>query len=178
MNFSYQNIYNGAKRYFIICIRAIFSEKYPIIITFIVASIGTYIISPYVNEKFERQKMQASYVLDNLHQFNELISDLYVQITAINYNVAKTGSADIKNVKSARDDIAKLNWKIVETASILNRKEDIDLLFEFKQSISDVNDQLNGNLNTKSCLILMSKVNIMAKNASKVINTISNHVDL
>lgn len=162
------------------CAVAVFlwQDRIPLVITIIASIAGTLWIAPGINERFERQKMQATYVLENLREFNKLISDVYVDVTVINHTVASGKLAPAEKVTSARESLVRLNWKLIETASILSRDEDKELLRDFQVSVSGVMSALNGKLDIKGCKILLLKVNEMALHGSKVIATIGKQADL
>lgn len=156
----------------------IWDDKIPLVITIIATALGTYWIAPSVNERFERQKMQATYVLENLREFNKLISDVYADVTAINYNVAYGKPAPQDKVDHARESLMRLNWKLIETASILSKDDDQKLLRDFQLSVSDVVSALNGKLNIAGCKLLLDKVTIMSTKGSIVISAIGKRADL
>lgn len=159
-------------------LKFLWQDKIPLIIVAIATSLGTFWIAPVINQTFERQKMQATYVLENLRELNRLISDIYVDVSAISYTVAAGKIAPDDKVIHARENLVRLNWKLIETASMLSREDDRRVLREFQESVSAVVSALNGNLDIRGCNELLSRVELMSKKGSVVIATIGKRADL
>ncbi|RRN63484.1 hypothetical protein [Caulobacter sp. 602-1] len=159
-------------------LKFLWQDKIPLIIVAVATSLGTFWIAPVINQTFERQKMQATYVLENLRELNRLISDIYVDVSAISYTVAAGKIAPDDKVIHARENLVRLNWKLIETASMLSREEDRRVLREFQESVSAVVSALNGSLDIRGCNELLSRVEVMSKKGSVVIATIGKRADL
>lgn len=138
----------------------------------------TYSVAPKINGQFERQKIQSSYVLENLRSINGLVSDLYVEITYINYEVAANRPPPPERVAKAREIIGKLNWKLIETAAVLERESDWRLLREFQERTSQVRGSLDRVSDRQSAEQLLKDTNLMATAAVKVIAAVGKRASL
>lgn len=148
----------------------LWQDKVPLIFT-LAAALAAYVVSPMINEKFERQKMQATYILENLKDINGMVSDIYVNVYQINVSVSKNEKSIDGNIKSIRDNIAKLHWKLIETASMLPDEELIHVK-DMQQKLSALNGDLHTNINKADAEKLMSDLNALSKSSSDVIETI------
>ncbi|WP_333591410.1 hypothetical protein [Brevundimonas sp.] len=148
----------------------------PLIVTVGLAVAAAW-LSPIVTEKFERQRMRSEYVLANLRELNGLISEVYVQVTAINYAVAAGGEAPKENITKARETLAKLNWKIIETAAMLP-KDQRRILQRFQNNAFAVSQSLDGKLDVAGCQTLLRRVNDMALAGAQSIQAVGRYVDL
>lgn len=154
----------------------LWDSEIPLAVT-VILTVAAAFLSPMITEKYERQKMRSEYVLANLRELNGLVADVYVQVTAINYAVAAGKKAPEINVAKTREIVARLNWKVIETAAML-RKEDRGPLKRFQQSIVGVSEALDGKLDVKGCQLLLSRVETMAVEAAATIQTVGGRVDL
>ncbi|MNR31502.1 hypothetical protein D3C85_1490150 [compost metagenome] len=121
--------------------------------------------------------MRSEYVLENLRELNSLISDLYVNVTVINHAVADGRTAPKANIEAARSTLAKLNWKIIETATMLPKSQR-RILHRFQIEAGKVNESLNGKLDLAACQVLMTRVNDMALSGAQSIQAVGRHVEL
>lgn len=154
----------------------LWGKETPLIITVGLAVLAAF-LSPMITEKYERQRMRSEYVLANLRELNGLISVVYVNVTAINFAVAGGGAAPPENVTGAREALAQLNWKVVETAAMLPTGQRDDLQ-RFQRDVVAVSEALNGELDIARCRILLDRVDAMALSAALTIQAVGRHADL
>lgn len=148
----------------------------PLVVTIGLAVLAAW-LSPLVTERFERQRMRSEYVLANLRELNALISDVYVNVSSINYAVAAGQTAPTENVDKAREALAKLNWKAIETAAMLPKHQRRPLK-AFQAQALDVSNALDGELDIARCQDLLGKVNAMALGGAKSIQAVGRYVEL
>ena len=154
----------------------LWAAETPLVVTVLLA-VAAALLSPLVTEKYERQRMQAQYVLANLRDLNGLISEVYVHVTAINYAVAAGGEAPKESVTKAREALARLNWKTIETAAMLPKGQR-RVLHQFQTDARAVSQSLDGPLDIQGCQRLVANVNAMALSAALSIQTVGRHADL
>ncbi|WP_159850853.1 hypothetical protein [Brevundimonas sp. G8] len=121
--------------------------------------------------------MSSEYVLGNLRELNSLVADVYVEVSSINYAVADGKSAPKESIDNARKVLAKLNWKIIETAAMLPREQRA-VLHTFQTDVSNVSNSLDQNLDLAGCRNLLNSVDAMGLSGALSIQTIGRHVDL
>lgn len=138
----------------------------------------TYAVAPKINSRFERQKIQSAYVLENLRGINGLVSDLYVEITYINYSVAKSGNVPTERISKAREVIGRLDWKLIETAAVLESESDRRLLREFQQRLSMVRIALDNTSDRATAELVLKAADEMAASAVKVIAAVGKRASL
>lgn len=156
--------------------KGLWSTETPLIITILLAGAAAY-LSPMVTEQFERQRMRSEYVLANLRELNTIIAEVYVQVTAINYAVAAGEEAPAANVTQARAEIAKLNWKTVETAAMLPQSQR-RVLHRFQADVRDVSRTLDGTLDVYGCAQLLQEVSEMGLSGALAIQAVGRHAEL
>ncbi|MFC7378275.1 hypothetical protein [Brevundimonas sp. GCM10030266] len=121
--------------------------------------------------------MRSEYVLTNLKELNSLISDVYVNVSAINHAVADGQPAPAESVQQTRDALAKLNWKAVETAAMLPRDQR-GILRDFQAQALEVSKALDGDLDIAKCQLLLTRVNAMALGGAQAIQAVGKYVEL
>lgn len=107
------------------------------IVVVLAAAAGTYAIAPDINERFERQKIQASYISDNLKELNSTISELYVATSAI-MNAPDNQDVASDNLEKLDEAYAKLSWKALQISAVLKSKEDRALMQRFQAQLGQV----------------------------------------
>lgn len=166
------------------CIRylwltAAWTDKAPIVVTAALAAIVTYWVAPGINERFERQKMQATYVLDSLKSLNQLISDLYVSTSKINYAVAAGEPAPAIEIEKSRENIARIHWKAIETATMLPKAEDKALLDTFLTDVGKVSKEIDQKkMDVAGAMRLQIAMKEMSLSSVRVFSALGNRADL
>lgn len=155
----------------------LWTEKTPLLVTVGLTVAAAY-LSPMITERFERQKLRSEYVLANLRDLNGLMAEIYVEVTNINYEVASGKPVPKENVKKAREIIAKINWKLVETAAMLKDEKDRRTVMRFQQRILELNRMLDGKLDVAGCRALLAKLGEAALEAALVIQAVGGRVEL
>lgn len=159
----------------------LWGDKVPLIINVALicaTAYVTYVFAPQLNGVFERQKIQSSYILENLRYINQNISDLYVDVGQINYALAAGDDVPSENISSARETINRLNWKIIETAAILDRDSDVDRLDQFSASLDQVRVALDNTDDVESARVLSERVRDMSLLGVEVIAVIGDRASL
>lgn len=121
-------------------------EKVPLwihILTLILTAIGTWILAPDLNEKFEQQKIKSAFVIDALNGINQLTGDLAVSITVYNYCESTTPGKCSTQVREAQGNIVRLQWKALQLATVLRSQEDGYVIADFQKSLEGVAIILN-----------------------------------
>jgi hypothetical protein len=159
----------------------LWNDKVPLLINIILIGATawiTYGVAPHINGTFERQKIQSSYILENLRSINGYISELYVEVGEISYSVAAGQPKPEGNVRKARETINRLNWKLVETAAVLERDEDLEKLEEFQVRLEQVRQSLDRVQDVPSAQKLTRDVREMSIVGVRVIESIGDRASL
>lgn len=156
--------------------RLLWRSEVPLIVTVGLAALAAF-LAPQVTEKFERQRLSAEYVLNNLKDLNTLIAEIYVDVSKINYAVAAGNPPPRATRDHARETLAKLNWKIVETAAMLPKAQRV-VLHEFQTDVFRVSQNLDEKLDIEGCQRLLKSVDAMGLSGARSIQTVGRHVDL
>lgn len=159
----------------------LWNDKVPLLINIILIGATawiTYGVAPHINGTFERQKIQSLYILDNLRSINNYISELYVEVGEISYMLADGQPKPDANVRKARETINRLNWKLVETAAVLERDEDLKKLEEFQIKVDKVRHSLDRVQDITSAQQLTKDVQAMSIVGVSVIDSIGDRASL
>ena len=159
----------------------LWNDKVPLLINIILIGATawiTYGVAPHINGTFERQKIQSSYILENLRSINGYISELYVEVGEISYAIAAGHPKPDANVRKARETINRLNWKLVETAAVLEREEDLKKLEEFQVRVDEVRRSLDRVQDIPSAQKLTQDVRAMSVVGVSVIESIGDRASL
>lgn len=161
--------------------RVLWNDKVPLLINIILIATTayiTYIVAPKINGTFERQKIQSAYVLENLRSINGHISEIYVDVGEISYALAGGGALPKESVASARENISRLNWKVIETAAVLKDKDDVDKLEEFQISLDELRESLDNTVDVKTARSLSDSMKRMSVIGVDVIESIGGRASL
>jgi hypothetical protein len=105
------------------------------VLVVILASAGTYYLSPGLTEKFERQKIRAGYISANLSEMNKLVGDFYVAVMEASSVTNPDGN--IEKFRKVDEVAARLSWKSVEISAVLNSPSDRKLMQRFQKELRD-----------------------------------------
>lgn len=151
-------------------------DKVPLIFNILVVigtALLTYYVSPVLHNNFERQKLRSEYVLDNLKSINSHITQIYVDVGLIKYSIIHGLDEEKVHAKSALTEVDKINWKLIETASVLSEQDDKIKLERFQTSLIKVRHQLSTIDQTKNVDCLNDALVKMSQDGVLVIEAVS-----
>lgn len=115
------------------CFSFLYESETPLIIA-IILSVASLFVGPYLNQRFEEQRIRSEYVLDNLKNLKLDTLQLFNDIQRLNNDKLNPTYAQIEN------DGLRLRYRILEIESILGKNQFID---EFQVSLTTVLNNLH-----------------------------------
>jgi len=136
------------------------------VVTALVAGYGTYYIAPIVNIELEKQKVQFSFLADNLKGWSAATERLAGDVSALSNKyvdlVEIGGRADISKLDSYRDkvraDITELGWRSNELVIVFDDAQATERIKIFRVKLDKVRLELDNLRLSKTPRPLMESV--------------------
>ncbi|MBO9421487.1 hypothetical protein J7481_18410 [Labrenzia sp. R4_2] len=110
------------------------------LILMLLGSIITYLLVPYFNTQFEKEKIRTSYIISNMENLNnESISFLNL---LKRHNINPRPKKEREVYQKLENSITKLQWKVVELETILEGEINVSNLNDYKDSLIRIADEI------------------------------------
>ena len=92
-------------------------------------------ITPWLNQKFENQKVKSSYIIQNLDSLNTSTRDLMTNISILTNSINDGNAPDPQLMNKIKGSITELQWRVIEFGIIFDNQESLKVIKKYKIQI-------------------------------------------